>query len=668
MMRGSGGNIMLQNNPQETEFIEIRHYLYLIRRWIWLIVLGTIFSAGAAFLVSRGMPPVYQAKTTVMVSNALTSQSADYNSVVTSQQLAITYSQMMTSREVLEGVIAQLNLKMTPEQLKNSLSATPIQDTQLISVVDEDTDPERAAKIANTAVLVFTSTIQSNISATSTTFAAGLQAQIQQVEQKISSLQEEMQQQSTLSHDDTMKGIEDIITQLQSNISQTKSEMVRLEYDFPLVSGVDATGKMGMVTATPSLDQRIALAAKQDELDAMKAMLDKYQTQYVALAVAGQYNSTMSSAFDQLNSVISLYQGIYTNLMQNYEELRLSNIHAAGTIIQVDTAAVPLSPVRPKVWLYAMIGGFLGFVACTGGVLLLDVLDDSITNPEVISRRYNLQILGTIFNIPGKDKALTVRTHPRSAVAEAFRILRTNILHATGERPFHTLLVTSPTPSAGKTTLTTNLAAVMSQGGLRVTLIDADMRRPQLHEAVNAKNEIGLSNLLGQPTPRSLEEVVQSVNGFSLISAGSPIDNPSDLLQNEPMHDLLDKLSQDNDMIIIDSPPVLSVTDSLVLSSYVDGILLIIMPSATSYATLEQSLQQLHRVDANLIGVVLNETEANPEGPYYSQYYAYGANDDSSSQVTGEGHTSRLSLRNLDRFAGKTLRRFKAIFSRREQE
>jgi polysaccharide biosynthesis transport protein len=223
--------------------------------------------------------------------------------------------------------------------------------------------------------------------------------------------------------------------------------------------------------------------------------------------------------------------------------------------------------------------------------------------------------------VEGKPVAMA---QPRSQVAEAFRSLRTNIQFASVDHPLHTLLVTSPTPAEGKSTVAVNLGVVLAQGGKRVALIDADLRRPRVHKLLGLSNKNGISDLFVHAQV-TLDDALQSTVApdlFALTSGDLP-PNPAELLGSEKMVEIIRLVSSQVETVIIDSPPVIAVTDSSVLAPRVDGVLLVLKPGVTHLGAARQTVDQLQRLGANLLGVVLNEVDLRRSGYYYSHYKGY---------------------------------------------
>ena len=336
--------------------------------------------------------------------------------------------------------------------------------------------------------------------------------------------------------------------------------------------------------------------------------------------VGGKVNN--GSQQDRLESNLVLYQQTYANLVQSYEEIRLAEVQNTISVDLVQPAVVPGEPIRPEVGQNTMMGTLVGVSVAAGIVFLLEVLDDTIKTPEDVARFMNLPVLGVIFKHESEG-LITVR-QPRSPDSEAFRSIRTNLLFASVDYPLKSLLVTSPSPEDGKTTVVANLGAVFAQGNHQVMLLDADMRRPKLHKYLDLSNRQGLSTSFQKSDQDGLIQSTK-VEGLRLMSSGPLPPNPSELLGSETMINLLRHAVEQNDLVIMDTPPVSLVTDASVLAHQADGVLVIVKPGVTKRAACQRTVDQLRNVGANILGVVLNEVEPRQTNYYYSYngYYYY---------------------------------------------
>lgn len=220
---------------------------------------------------------------------------------------------------------------------------------------------------------------------------------------------------------------------------------------------------------------------------------------------------------------------------------------------------------------------------------------------------------------------------PKSPIAESFRTLRTNISFSALEHPVKTLLVTSPGPGDGKSTVSANLATVMAQAGARILIIDADMRKPVMHKFFDISNRVGLTKLLAHEVQSG--EVIHPtmVEGLSFLSTGPVPPNPSELLGSERMKELLKELTMQYDLILIDSPPVLAVTDASILAPLVDGVILVVDSGRTRVDAAKEAKSQLVKANARIIGVVINQVKMDADD--YGYYYYYRKDDEEKNKT-----------------------------------
>lgn len=222
---------------------------------------------------------------------------------------------------------------------------------------------------------------------------------------------------------------------------------------------------------------------------------------------------------------------------------------------------------------------------------------------------------------------LIVQDNPKSPVSEAYRTLRTNIQFSSFDNDLDTILVTSSGPAEGKSTIASNLALSMAEIGKNVLLIDCDLRKPSIHKKFNISNNKGLSNLLiGQ---FKFDEVAQKYSdNMYILTSGTVPPNPSEMLASKKMKQFLVEAKKNFDFIILDTPPVVAVTDAQLLSTMVGGVLLVVASGQTEVAATEKAKELLENVNANIIGVVLNKAEvsANKKYKYYHYYYGEGKN------------------------------------------
>ena len=314
---------------------------------------------------------------------------------------------------------------------------------------------------------------------------------------------------------------------------------------------------------------------------------------------------------------------VYQTLLQQQKELAVVANSRANNVQVLDKAEVPGAPILPnprKDWITAILAGVTIALGLAFGI---EYLDDTVKTPEDITRRLKLPLLGLVPAVRGDRVPVLTEPVPHD-FGEAFRSLRTSLVFTTGSQSTRIIAVTSSQPLEGKTTTACNLAMALALGGSRVLLIDADMRRPGLHKTMGLQNGTGLSHLLvGQARVRDAVQRTSEPN-LVAITAGRTPPNPSELLSSERMNNLLANLATGPfDWVIIDTPPVLAVTDAVILAQRVSGVVFVIGSEMTRRAHAERALETLQSGHPRSVTVVLNRVDFNRNKYYYSRYYGY---------------------------------------------
>jgi capsular exopolysaccharide synthesis family protein len=366
----------------------------------------------------------------------------------------------------------------------------------------------------------------------------------------------------------------------------------------------------------------VSKANLQTQMSDMEAQVKQTSTERAAAVDAVEK--------DRLDTKLTQYRTIYSNLVTSYEQVRLAEAQTNTSVVQVEPAALPVSPVRPRTAQNTLLAGMVALVLAAGGVLVFDKLDDRLKDPAELARRAGLPVIGVIPFSQYEEEGPVTRVKPRSPVSESYRGLRTNLAYSAVTHPLRRIVVTSATPEDGKTTISTNLAIILAQGGKRVALVDSDLRKPRIHHALGLTNRKGLTSVFLKQI--SLVEALQDVGveKLGVIASGVLPPNPAELLGSEQLDVILKELEVDHDMIILDTPPVLSVTDSTVMIPYVDGIILVVKAGQTRVSAALHAVTTLRQLGANILGLVINGVHFNDNryayyyrSRYYSSYYYY---------------------------------------------
>jgi capsular exopolysaccharide synthesis family protein len=402
-------------------------------------------------------------------------------------------------------------------------------------------------------------------------------------------------------------------------------------------------------------------AAKSTE-EGLKRLLNKLKGDAQKLA-------DKEGDYKDLARQVTNSENIYNLLKGRSEEARLTKYLKVNNVEILDPALLPQKPVKPRVFLNIALSAVIGLILGVALAIFIEFADRTIKTQEDIEA-LGLSFLGIVPAIDSakkggsygrhkgdleKESAVVatdgkinydtfVHAHPKSQVAESLRSIRTNLLFMTADLPIKRLLVTSPSPQEGKTTVASNMAIVMAQSGSRVLLVDTDMRRPRVHKAFNLQRPmVGLSTMILGQTTAEQSIVKTPVPGLDILPCGPTPPNPSELLHTESFLTVIKELSTMYDRLIFDSPPVGAVTDAAILSKMVDGTVLIVKSLKTTRDAAKYATSVLRDINAEILGVVINGLDlANRKyGQYYHYYYRkygyyYG---DSSDQKTKKSRT-----------------------------
>ncbi|MFO7963168.1 MAG: polysaccharide biosynthesis tyrosine autokinase [Desulfobacterales bacterium] len=324
-------------------------------------------------------------------------------------------------------------------------------------------------------------------------------------------------------------------------------------------------------------------------------------------------------------------RNMYELLVKRFKETSLTEEMKTGNIRVIDKAEVPRGPIKPKKKLNILLAVVIGLAGGVGLAFFLEYLDNTIKFPDEIKQFLQIPYLGHIPAYlmsrsgggPTPEKDLVVLDAPKSSVAESFRGIRTGIILSSPDTAPKVLMVTSAGPTEGKTFTAANLAVVMAGAGSRVLLMDCDMRRPRLHKVFDIQRNTGISGIISGGCDIKDAIVAGKVENLDILTSGPLPPNPAELLGSKKMAELMAAVKSDYDRVIIDTPPVSAVTDSVVLSAMADAVALVVRTNETPRQLVKNGVEQLKSVNANIIGAVLNGVNPGRDSYYYYQYYYY---------------------------------------------
>jgi capsular exopolysaccharide synthesis family protein len=341
-------------------------------------------------------------------------------------------------------------------------------------------------------------------------------------------------------------------------------------------------------------------------------------------AKAGQMDIDRKSVdYNKLQREANSTRDVYNALLTQEKQLTVVANSKQNNVSVIERAEVPKFPFAPnprREWLSAIAAGIIVAFGLAFGI---EYLDDSVKTPEDITRRLKVPLLGLVPAIHGDRVPVLSEVVPHD-FGEAFRSLRTSLVFTSGSEHTRVIAVTSSQPLEGKTTTAANLALALALGGSRVLLIDADMRRPGLHKTLGIQNGTGLSQLLtGQARVRDAIQRTAEQN-LLVITAGRTPPNPSELLASERMASFIHNLQNGPfDWVIIDTPPVLAVTDAVILATKVSGLVFVIGSEMTRCVHAERALETIRSSRPRALTAVLNRVDFDRNKYYYSRYYGY---------------------------------------------
>ncbi len=529
--------------------MELREYVALFRKWLWLLVLCTVLAGVVAFVVSKNTTPIYQASSLLRINQASNpATSVAYADILTAERLARTYANLLTTRPVLEESARRLGIDV--ESLKESITVTPVRDALLLEVKVEGPNPKLIADVANVLPQVF--------------IDRDRELQLGQVSRWRESLEAEIE--ATL-----------------ADISRTQED---------LKSATDDTQKT------------------------------------------------------RLEGSLAQYRTTYSSLLASAQQARTAEAQATNNLVVAEPAIETKEPIRPRTLTNTLLAAVIGAMLAIGVAFLIEYLDDTVKTPDDVERVSGLSTLGAIARLKdgGGSRQIVAWSRTRVPESEAYRTLRTNIQFSSVDKPIKALMVTSSSPSEGKSTTAANLAVVLAQTSQRVIIVDTDLRRPVLHKVFGVPNNTGLTTALlaGEAVDLDLQLQSTEIDTLKVLTSGPIPPNPSELLGSHKMAMLVASLSDHADIVIFDSPPVLAVTDAAVLSSQVDGVLVVVDAGKTKEQALANAVAELQKANTNVLGIALNRLDTRRG---YNYYYYYYYSDEENGDRRGQSEKGSASPR-----------------------
>lgn len=391
-----------------------------------------------------------------------------------------------------------------------------------------------------------------------------------------------------------------------------------------------STLKAGIFSNTPEerrlmfqklIDANIGMQSYKSKVNTLSNMLSKYEEQFSKLP-------SQSIEYAKLERNRKATEKLYLILEEKYQEAKINERIKLGTVLIIAPGVLASKPSKPNRMLIVFMGTVLGLAVSIGFAFARNYFDHTVKSPDEIENR-GISVLSWIPTIDelrgGGQSEFIVANKPKSPPSEAFKALRTRLQYAKlEENPVKTILLTSSVPAEGKTTISINVAGSLAQMDKKILLLDCDLRKPRIHNVFETDRYPGLSDYLFSNA--SLEDITRNtkIENLKVITSGTIPPNPSELLASKQMKMFLDKMKEIYDIIIIDSPPFISVTDAEILFRITDGTILVLRASKTPSDAFFRTCEKLMSLNShNFLGVVFNNFSFKSAYGYYYNYYYY---------------------------------------------
>jgi succinoglycan biosynthesis transport protein ExoP len=553
-----------------------------------------------------------------------------------------------------------------------ALTVLPVRNSRLVDLRFVSTDPVLASDEANALAKAY---IQQNLEGkfNSSKEAAGwlegqLAEQRKKVEESEAALQRYKENNGAVALDASQNIVVQGLGEMSAQVTKAKTARIEKESLYNQLKSMETSGALDSFPAVLANEYIQRVKGELGDLQKQQGQLaEKYGDRHpemvrirsaiqtteaklqieikkVVDSVRGEYETARA----QENSLISVLESrkaealrlnrtgieysvlsreaesnrqIYEALLQRTKETGISGDFKASSIRVVDAAEIPNSPFLPRKQRDISLAALTGLLLAVGLVFFFEYLDNRIKTPQELRALLNVPFLGMVPAVSGDYPALITEAVPPN-FAESIRSVRTNVLFSSAEEGAHVVVITSAGPGEGKSVVSSNLAVSLAQAGQRVLLIDADMRRPRVHEIFDMSQEPGLSNLLvGDCKPSEAVRKWSAVNGICVLPAGMIPPNPSELLGSKRFEEYIATLGEHFDWVIIDSPPVLAVADACVVANGASGVIFVVGADQTSRAAAREAVHQLQSAHARVIGAVLNRVDLERNPYYYAHYY-----------------------------------------------
>ena len=613
---------MTQSQPNFQNYmpqVHLRDYLQIILRRRWIVITFFTVLVTTVIIGTLKQTPVYEGTTTLLIERksprVISVQevspmgTSDYHAY---KDYYETQYKLIRSRAVLTKVADSVKINISNretnpvDKLLKIVTVNPIKNSQLVKISAQHPHPAMAAEIANTVAEEYIrQNLERNINVADDA-SQWLSERIEDQRQKLRDAEKALQE---YREDNNLT----ILPQVRGNeaVENITAEYARLQAQLANYS------------------QRYT--GEHPKMIELKAQIVSLRNKIQGLEDISAGDTTME--YRVLEREAQGNKRMYEILLTRLKEIDLSGSLDVNNISIIDRAQIPPKPIKPNVKLNIILAVMVGFIGGMGLAFFVDYLDTTIKSAEDIKETLGLCFLGAIPEIieekDGIKKDKTVYYQPHCVISESYRAVRTEVSKLMSDKAdSKSILITSAEPQSGKTLTASNLAISFSQTANKVILVDCDLRKPQMDKIFNLDKEPGLTEyLLGKADIDSIIKYTEAEN-LTVITSGKIPRNPAEIIGYEKMKELINDLKNRFDFIFFDSPPVISVTDAVILADIVDGLIQVVRSGKALMSIAQTVKERLANTKANNLGVILNAMKAyHGDYSYYYRYYRYYGQD-----------------------------------------
>jgi succinoglycan biosynthesis transport protein ExoP len=579
------------------------------------------------------------------------------------QEIAAAHAAAPGASPVIENAVSQL---------LRGLKIVPVRNSRLVNVSFEAHRPALAASVANRLSQMYIQQALDFRFQTSSEAGTWLETQVSEQRKKVEHLDKTLadlrQREGLVNIEERRTLLEQRLKELGTALNERKTERLQKEALWHQMSGASNSEELPDVARSPLIQNlRIELANLQRQ---EAQLLERYMDQHPEVVkVRNQIRETRSKIRSEAKAVIGTSENDYrasaaqeanisaaleaakaealdlsrrtvnydsqkreldaanqvlNSLLTRSKETDVSSELKSSNIRIVDTAVVPSAPIRPRTVRDILVGMLLGFGVAVGLAFFLDYLDNTLKTPDDVRNHLAAPLLGVLPEQTEGEATVLIKGSDSTPFGEGYRVVRTSLGFCWPEAGPRTIVVTSTSPSEGKSVTSVNLALSLSGVARRVLLVDCDLRKPRAHSFLGARRSPGLSDVLVGKA--KLSEAIQfdaGGTGVNLLAAGTSAPSPADLLTHNSLRVLLEGLRTHYDWIVIDTPPVGAVSDPLVVAPLADGVVIVAGAEMVPRGAVKHTLERISETGARILGIVLNRAQTERHSYYYGKYYGH---------------------------------------------